>query len=70
MLTDVRKPLAGEGHGAQPDGPASGLLLTPPPALPLCESCGRVRSPLVWIDPHDGMGFHVCPTCHPDWRDR
>ena len=56
--------------GAGSSHPSS---LPPAPALPdlpTCESCGLRPGTLVWIDTYDLMGFHVCPTCHPDWRDR
>jgi hypothetical protein len=40
------------------------------PDLPTCESCQLRPASLVWVDDFDQMGFHLCPTCHPDWRDR
>ena len=51
-------------HPALPPAPAL------PDPLPTCESCQMRPAPLVWIDDFDLMGFYLCPTCHPDWRDR
>lgn len=48
---------------------SSPVLLPRPGTLPSCESCGFRPAPLL-ARFADGESFHVCPTCHVDWRDR